>query len=292
MYGNRLSNIGRYMKRYLKIILFGFIHLVIFFLLTLITQTGGVIYLFSLILFLLISKKFVNRYYRFTFRLVLFVTLYTIISVFIVPPLAAKFGRVPLSIRKHPNLKPLVAFTYLCNRHYVSPEMKKTIEGAADYMANKYPTTKTYYLDANFPFFNGYRLWPHLSHNDGKKLDLAYYYTNKAGAFQFGSPSFIGYGVSIDPLPGETNQPAKCKQSGYWQYGLMSGIVSQGKKKDYIFDSERSRELLDYFAQNKRIEKIFIEPHLKQRLHLTDTKFRLHGCKTVRHDDHIHIQVK
>ena len=38
--------------------------------------------------------------------------------------------------------------------------------------------------------------------------------------------------------------------------------------------------------------KVFIEPHLKDRMKLTNSKIRFHGCGAVRHDDHIHIQLK
>ena len=49
---------------------------------------------------------------------------------------------------------------------------------------------------------------------------------------------------------------------------------------------------LDLFNKNNYIEKVFIEPHLKTRLNLTSNKIRFHGCQAVRHDDHIHLQVK
>jgi hypothetical protein len=37
---------------------------------------------------------------------------------------------------------------------------------------------------------------------------------------------------------------------------------------------------------------MIVQPHLKSRLKLKSTKIRFHGCKAVRHDDHIHIQLK
>jgi len=39
------------------------------------------------------------------------------------------------------------------------------------------------------------------------------------------------------------------------------------------------------------VKKIFLEPHLKQRMGLTHPKIRFHGCHSVRHDDHIHIEI-
>jgi hypothetical protein len=40
-----------------------------------------------------------------------------------------------------------------------------------------FPGTTTLYLDGNFPFLNGFPLLPHLSHSDGRKLDIAFYYS-------------------------------------------------------------------------------------------------------------------
>jgi murein endopeptidase len=49
--------------------------------------------------------------------------------------------------------------------------------------------------------------------------------------------------------------------------------------------------LVEILASEKSIGKIFIEPHLKTRLKLTTPKIRFHGCRAVRHDDHIHVQL-
>ena len=43
--------------------------------------------------------------------------------------------------------------------------------------------------------------------------------------------------------------------------------------------------------KNSNTHKIFIEPHLKQRLGIKNQKVRFHGCGAVRHDDHIHLQI-
>ncbi len=34
------------------------------------------------------------------------------------------------------------------------------------------------------------------------------------------------------------------------------------------------------------------KPHLKTRLKLSSAKIRFHGCQAVRHDDHIHVQLR
>ncbi len=71
----------------------------------------------------------------------------------------------------------------------------------------------------------------------------------------------------------------------------MERIVPQHNKQDYIFDAERTAALVNILAANKRVEKIFIEPHLKRRLGLSSPKIRFHGCQAVRHDDHVHVQI-
>ena len=72
----------------------------------------------------------------------------------------------------------------------------------------------------------------------------------------------------------------------------MTRIISQANKKNFIFDIKKTKELVRLFASQPVIGKIFIEPHLKTRLNLTSNKVRFHGCKAVRHDDHVHVQLK
>jgi hypothetical protein len=50
--------------------------------------------------------------------------------------------------------------------------------------------------------------------------------------------------------------------------------------------------MVNFFAADPSIEKVFIEPHLKNRLQLTSPKVRFQGCHAARHDDHVHVQVR
>ncbi len=171
-------------------------------------------------------------------------------------------------------------------------DLKETAFEVAEETNAKYPGTIINYLDANFPFFNKFPLFPHLSHNDGKKLDLSFCYTdNKTNKQTNECPSFIGYGVCEEPMIEEINTAAFCSGNSYWQYNFMRNITPQGNKKDFTFDKERTKELVNLFVSKQVIGKIFIEPHLKARLNLTADKIRFHGCQAVRHDDHIHIQL-
>jgi hypothetical protein len=205
---------------------------------------------------------------------------------------AGLFGRVPLPISKAGNLRPLNRLTYLLNRNYVRPQLKQAALDVADKISQQYPGSVVNYLDGCFPFFNGFPLFPHLSHNDGKKLDLAFFYIdNKTHAATSKAPSPIGYGVSEEPRAGEANTTQFCQEKGYWQYSLLTKLVPQGDKKNYTFDSLKTKTLVNLFAAQPAIHKIFIEPHLKTRLGLTTLKIRFHGCRAVRHDDHIHVQL-
>ncbi|MFT3704142.1 MAG: hypothetical protein QM802_17375 [Agriterribacter sp.] len=164
---------------------------------------------------------------------------------------------------------------------------------SAKEMNQKFPGTVLNYLDANFPFINGFPLLPHLSHNDGKKLDIAFCYIDNATGMQSNdAPSPIGYGISELPRANEINTSNFCSSQGYWQYSFLSKIVPQNNKKQFSFDSSRTKEVVTCFAAKSGIGKIFIEPHLKTRLGLISDKIRFHGCQAVRHDDHIHIQLK
>ncbi len=159
--------------------------------------------------------------------------------------------------------------------------------------AKKYPGSTVLYLDANFPFINRFPLLPYLSHNDGKKLDLAFCYLDKRTRKVInGAPSWMGYGVCEAPEPGEENMPARCAEKGYWQYSLLKKLVSDKAHQHYLFDQERTSYLIRLLSKEKGIKKLFLEPHLKQRLGLAGTsKIRFHGCQAVRHDDHLHIQL-
>jgi len=221
--------------------------------------------------------------------LVIFSVLYSISSLLIVPPVAKHFGRVPMPWQG--DVRPLNIATCLLNRHYVKPALREAVLASASAVRKKYPGTVTNYLDGCFPFYNGFPLMPHLSHNDGRKLDIAFFYTDVNGVKSDDSPSWIGYGVYEGPREHEENYPLQCKAKGYWQYGILEQVASQRNKNRYKFDAQRTAYLVNVLSKQSAIHKIFIEPHLKTRLALSSPKIRYHGCQAVRHDDHIHVQL-
>lgn len=265
----------------------------VFCLLTIFTQIGGIIYLLSFLTYNFIDKHTKNKIYKASLKMLSFVVLYTIATFLIVPLLAPLFGRVALPLKETNHLRPLTFITCLLNRNYVRPELKYTAFNLAQEMNQKFPGTVVNYLDGNFPFINKFPLLPHLSHNDGKKLDLAFCY--KATSTQKPTndcPSFIGYGICEEAFSNETNTADFCGEKGYWQYSFLKNIVPQGSKTHYVLDNERTKALVELYTSQEKIGKVFIEPHLKTRLELTSDKIRFHGCQAVRHDDHIHVQLK
>jgi len=272
-------------------------HLILVGLLTLFTQIGGLVWLLNLPLFARLNRKYNAGWKRLLAKTGLFISTYLLATFFIVPPLAKwQCGRVPLPIWSNEKLRPHSVIYYcLMNHHYVKPELKATAENVADRLSTKYPGTVLCYLDANFPFFDGYPLEPHFSHRDGKKLDVALHW-KIAGTEKpiFGTPSFYGYGACAIPLPGEKDMEPACRKSGNRFRSFEKTLAGKFYvKEDFTFDEERSKEMIRLFAKAKEVRKIFLEPHLKSRLGLNEfDKIRFQGCKAARHDDHIHIQVR
>lgn len=209
--------------------------------LTVVTQIGGVVFLISTSTFGFIDKRLNRRWARVTAKFLSFGIIY-LIFVFVFVPLAAKpFGRVPLPVFEDRNLKPGNIWTCLLNRNYVRPELREIAFNAAESVNEKHPGTTINYLDANFPFIDKFPLLPHLSHNDGRKLDLSFQYKDsKTRQMSNDIPSFIGYGICEEPKSGEENMPAACDKSGYWQYSLLRDIVPQSNKNRLVFDDKRT----------------------------------------------------
>ena len=263
-------------------------------LLTLLSQVGGLVFLICLPLFNWINKQLVNKYYRTIGKTLSFSILYGFISFLIVPPIAQHFGRVPMPYQSASVfVKPHNFMTVILNRHYVTPLLRQITEGVAEKVAVKYKDSVALrYLDCCFPFWNGFPLVPHLTHNDGKKIDIAFYYTKTIDNQPVSdSPSWLGYGVSEEPRAGEENQPEFCREKGEWQYSFMRRYLTpQYFKKNFKFDADKTTDMVRLFTSDNRVRFALIEPHLKNRLGFQkNNKVRIPPCIAVRHDDHIHI---
>src|SRR5699024_10658587 len=135
-------------------------------------------------------------------------------------------------------------------------------------------------------------LLPHLSHNDGKKIDISLIYENANGQLTNKKPSISGYGVYETPKANEYDQNTVCKNHGNWQYDFSKYLTLGTTNNEIDFSEKGTRNLANLILKENNIGKIFIEPHLKIRLNLTNEKVRFHGCQAVRHDDHIHFQLR
>ena len=277
----------------MRIVFRVFLVVLLFIILTVITQVGGIIYLFSFLIDFIIDRRVPNRLFRFGTKAISFILLYAFCVFLVVPTLARSYGRVQLPVLEMNSVQPLSIWTCIFNRNYVTPELYNTTMRVAGDINRNHPGTVINYLDANFPFISKFPLLPHLSHNDGKKLDIAFLYTDRAsGQPTNETPSAIGYGAFEKPRANEFNQALTCAQKGFWQYTFMQKVASETKMNELAMDENRTKALANFFASESAIQKIFIEPHLKTRLGLTSGKFRFHGCQSVSHADHIHVQVK
>lgn len=271
-----------------------FIYISIIILLTISTQVGGIIWLVCFPFFKPIKEKLVKKtHYLFT-QTVLFVFVYTSLSLTIIPFFAEKMGRIPLPFFEEKHIQPLNIMTCIMNRHYVTPILKRTLEQSAKEFEDQYPLAIITYLDANFPFITGFPLLPHRSHDDGEKIDLAFFYTNTNSHLPMYGESItaFGYGIFEEPKDYELNMPRRCRNKGAWQYDILNLFATNRNRDKMKFDEKRTKKIIQILHQKRAIKKLFLEPHLKARLKLnTYQKIRFHGCRAVRHDDHLHIQL-
>ncbi len=248
--------------------------------LTIMTQIGGVVYLLATLMY---RRNTLKRWGA-------FVVLYLVSTFFVVPYVAPFFGRE--KIQTTDTVKIHMLFTSLANRDYVVPEMNTVLTNVSTKLSKVYPGVEIHCLDANFPFFNGFPLLPHLSHNDGKKLDISLLYEDDKGAIINDKPSISGYGVFVHPVAGEYDQISVCKEKGYWQYDFPKYLTLGTVNSDLIFSEKGTRKVIQLLREELSVSKIFIEPHLRERIQIKHPKVRYHGCRAVRHDDHIHVQVR
>ena len=162
------------------------VHALIFVALTVITQIGGLAFLISLFFFSSKSK------YRRLKRIGVFVVFYLALTFLVTPLVAPIFGREKI---KGDGVRLYHSFYTLTNRNYVRPELNDVLKTISTEFRNDYEDLEVLVLDANFPFFDGFPLLPHLSHNDGKKVDLAFIYKNESGNSVNDKVSRLGYGV-------------------------------------------------------------------------------------------------
>jgi hypothetical protein len=253
--------------------------------LTILTQVGGVA---------LLVTAWLARLRRWPAWLAVlgFVAVYSVTSFVVTPPLAKMGGRerlpcVASAIGPYGAVNPLLC---VLNRNYASPRANALVSALAAHMAQRYPGTVIRYLDAGFPFLDGFPLMPHLSHRDGLKVDLAYYYRgDDQRPVLDGAASPIGYWAYEAPRAGEV-QPC----AGFHGLNLRWDFSALQSRVTRRADPERMTAMLAWLTTEGKsygLRKILIEPHLKQRWAPGADMVRFQGCRAARHDDHLHLEL-
>jgi hypothetical protein len=144
--------------------------------LTLLTQVGGLIFLLAWAIVRFACPGSLQGWRRSASIGALFLALYVGVSLFVVPAWAALAGRVPLPCHAGADRPFAAAHPLYCvlNRHYVDRRLVTLLTELSREVDRAHPGTLTLYLDGNFPFLDGFPLLPHLSHGDGRELDIAY----------------------------------------------------------------------------------------------------------------------
>jgi hypothetical protein len=234
--------------------------------LTLLTQIGGLAWITALF---------------FRWRLLAFTLVYVTFSALTIW-IAPQFGRVAVSCLDDGPLQVQSWMYCALNRTYVTPEMAQVLQDTANEVNNRFPGTTTLLLDGNFPFVTGFPLLPHLSHDDGEKADLAFYYRDGKGYLPGQTRSPLGYFAFEDG-------PTQCEPTWPSLRWDLNGL--QPLWRSYALDADRTRFAVQTLARDPRVDKIFVEPHLVDHLQLSHPKIRFQGCRAARHDDHIHFQL-
>ena len=235
--------------------------------LTILTQIGGLAWIVAI---------FFRR------KLIAFILAYaalTVAAIWVAP----SFGRVALNCFDDGPLQVQSWMYCALNRNYVAPELGDVLVETAKEMDRRFPGTVTLVLDANFPFLDGFPLLPHLSHDDGNKVDLAFFYRDETGYRPGATRSPIGYFAF-------EQGPTDCPQE--WPTLRWDFDILQPLWREYDLDEPRNRAILQILSNDARVGKIFVEPHLLQAMDISHPSIRFQGCHAARHDDHIHFQLR
>ncbi|MGR3540360.1 MAG: hypothetical protein ACU0BS_02890 [Hasllibacter sp.] len=233
-------------------------------LLTLVTQVGGLAWLMAL---------------PFRRRWLAFPAAYAALSI-AAWAAAPQFGRTALPCTGEV-LRPANPLYCVLNRHYAAPEMRRAAQALAAALDARFPGTVTETLDAGFPL--PMPMIPHLSHGDGRQLDLALWWRDAEGYAPGLSPSPIGYFGYAD---GPTDCPARALDLR-WDWRWLQRALP-----DRAPDADRLAAALRFLQSDGRIGRVLIEPHLAAAAGVTGGKIGFQGCRAARHDDHLHLRLE
>lgn len=194
-------------------------------------------------------------------------------------------GLVALPCAETGPLRPVLRGYCIRQRHYVTDRASRALRKAAEAVAAKHPGAVVGYMEASWP--RGVRpMPPHLSHGDGRQIDLTLFYTNRSGRPLATSPAKSGYGAN-EPPRREAERACRGGRT------TKNDRPDPPADRDWRLDEARTRDLVAALSADPAVRRIFIEPHLKVRLGFArDPKVRFAGCQAARHDDHLHIDFR
>ena len=258
-------------------------------LLTLATQIGGLVLCLVVAAATRVRRRLARSgaLVRFAAAPAIFIAAYGAASLALMP-VAGMAGRVPLPclFAGDSAYKALTVWTCLLNRHYTTPAARNALESAARRLSTELPGRRVAYLDAGFPLFDWFPMLPHLSHRDGRKVDVALLFVDPVtGRPAPGrTPSPIGYWGYVQPPRGAVLPCAGRPSALRWDLDWLQPLLPALR-----LDEAGTAAFLKDLSASPSVARILVEPHIASRLGIEHPRLRFQGCAAARHDDHIHI---
>lgn len=209
--------------------------------------------------------------------------LYGALTLGVLPSVAPHWGRVALPCGLAGTASPAAISLLYCalNRHYGTPEVAAAMQRIAGAMDRRHPGTVVTYLDAGFPLPVQMPLLPHLSHRDGRAIDLALFYNGRAraGAWPVGYFAFA---------PAASGEARVCSRPGplRWSFDWLQPLFA-----DTRLDHRRTADLVLLAIAEPAVSRVLLHPGLASGLGISSGKLRFAGCHAARHDDHLHLVI-
>ena len=171
--------------------------LLVVLLLTLLTQTGGLVLWLALPGLAWLFRRLRPRGAGLAWPVVLlaFAVVYLGVNLTVVPWAAVRWARVPLPCFAAADA-PLEAQSpvfCLANRTYTRPAVRALLVELARDLEAEVPGAVLRTLDAGFPVLDGFPMLPHLSHRRGRDVDLALFWRDAASGRPVPPPSLLVY---------------------------------------------------------------------------------------------------